>query len=127
MPGDTTAHRLRQVQKGFHYESLLRFHKQSGIPIGTIADLVQLPQRTLMRRKAKGRLRPDESERLLRISGVFEKASELFEGDAEHARRWLTSPNKELDNISPLDFARTEIGAREVEDLIGRLAHGVFT
>src|SRR3954463_9077055 len=78
LPGDATADRLRQVQKGFPYQTLLRFHKQSGIPIGTIADLVQLPQRTLMRRKAKGRLRPDESERLLRISGVFEKASELF-------------------------------------------------
>src|SRR5262249_12488785 len=74
LPGGTTRDRLRQVEKGFAYETLVCFHKRSGIPIGTIADLVQLPQRTLMRRKAKGRLRPDESERLLRISGVFEKA-----------------------------------------------------
>lgn len=118
---------VRQVQKGFPYTSLIRFHKHSGLPIGTIADLVQLPQRTLMRRKAAGRLLPDESERLLRISGVFEKALQLFEQDADRARRWLTTPNRELDNTPPLGFARTEIGAREVEDLIGRLQHGVFT
>jgi putative toxin-antitoxin system antitoxin component (TIGR02293 family) len=52
---------------------------------------------------------------------------QLFEGDADAARRWLTTPSKELDNTAPLDFARTELGAREVEDLIGRLEHGVFT
>ncbi len=27
----------------------------------------------------------------------------------------------------PIEFARTEVGAREVEDLIGRLEYGVFT
>jgi putative toxin-antitoxin system antitoxin component (TIGR02293 family) len=39
----------------------------------------------------------------------------------------LNRPNKELGDESPLDFTRTEIGARDVEDLIGRLEHGVFT
>jgi putative toxin-antitoxin system antitoxin component (TIGR02293 family) len=118
---------VEEVRKGFPYGALVRFHRESGLPVGTIADLVQLPQRTLMRRKAGGRLRPDESERLLRVSGVFEKAVELFEGDADAARRWLTTPSGELGNQAPLQFARTEIGARDVEDLIGRLEHGVFT
>ena len=127
LSGEDTVQMVRQVQKGFPYVALVRFHKQSGLAVGTIADLVQLPQRTLVRRRAKGRLQPDESERLLRVSGVFEKAVELFEGDADAARRWLMTPSKELDNTPPLDFARTEIGAREVEDLMGRLEHGVFT
>jgi putative toxin-antitoxin system antitoxin component (TIGR02293 family) len=106
---------------------MLRFHRRSGLPIGVIADLVQIPQRTLMRRKAKGRLLPDESERLLRVAGIYEKAAELFEGDVDAARRWLTTGNAELDGQSPLEMVRTEIGAREVEDLVGRLEHGVFS
>jgi putative toxin-antitoxin system antitoxin component (TIGR02293 family) len=118
---------IQRVQKGFPYSALLRFHKASGLPVGVIAELIQLPQRTLMRRKAQGRLRPDESERLLRVSRVFEQALALFAGDVIAARRWLTTPSMELDNTPPLDFARTEVGAREVEDLIGRLEHGVFT
>jgi putative toxin-antitoxin system antitoxin component (TIGR02293 family) len=122
-----TVEMVRRVQNGFPYAALVRFHKQSGLAVATIADLVQLPQRTLMRRKASGRLRPDESERLLRVSGVFEQAVGLCEGDADAARRWLTTPSKELNDTPPLEFARTEIGAREVEDLIGRLEHGVFT
>ncbi len=122
-----TVRMVRELRKGFPYSALIRFHNESGLPIGTIADLVEIPQRTLMRRRVGGRLRPNESERLLRVSGVFEKAVELFEGDIGAARRWLTAPIKELDNQTPLDFARTEIGARDVEDLIGRLEHGVFT
>lgn len=127
LTSDNAVQMVRQVSEGFPYTALAHFHKHSGLAIGTIADLVQLPQRTQMRRKAKGRLRPDESERLLRISGVFEKAVGLFEGNIDQARRWMTTPCEELDDTSPLDFSRTEIGAREVEDLIGRLEHGVFT
>lgn len=127
LPAGSTAQIVQQVQKGFPYTALVRFHKESGLPMSRIAELVRIPQRTLMRRKARGRLQPDESERLLRLSGVFEKAANLFEGDVQAARRWLTTPSTELDNQPPLDFARTEIGSREVENLIGRLEHGVFT
>ena len=118
---------IRQVQKGFPYGALVRFQQYSGLSLGTIADLIQLPPRTLMRRKARGRLRPDESERLLRVSHVFDSAVNLFEQDTVAARRWLMTPSRELDGAPPLEFVRTEIGAREVEDLIDRFEHGVFT
>ena len=127
LPVGSTAKVVQQVRMGFPYTALVHFQKTSGLPVGSIADLIRIPQRTLMRRKAKGRLSSEESERLLRLSGVFEKAVDLFEGDTDAARRWLTTSSKELDNQSPLDFTRTEIGAREVEDLIGRLEYGVFT
>lgn len=121
-----TAQMVRQVARGFPYAAIARFQKASGLPLARIAHLIRIPPRTLVRRKASGRLLPQESERLLRIAGVFERALELFEGDREAARHWLTTPSKDLDEQSPLDFATTEIGARDVEDLIGRLEHGVF-
>jgi uncharacterized protein (DUF2384 family) len=40
---------------------------------------------------------------------------------------WLRSPNRALGGESPLALSKTEVGAREVENLIGRLEHGVFT
>ena len=124
---ENTAQMVRQVQRGFPYAAIVRFQRESGLPLGRIADLIRIPPRTLVRRKASGRLLPEESERLLRIAGVFEQALELFEGDREAARHWLTTPSEDLDEQSPLDFAITEIGARDVENLIGRLEHGVFT
>jgi putative toxin-antitoxin system antitoxin component (TIGR02293 family) len=46
--------------------------------------------------------------------------------DSKHdASEWLTTPNRSLGRVSPMEFAVTEIGGREVEDLLGRIAHGV--
>src|SRR6266851_5722473 len=57
---------------------------------------------------------------------AFEQAVDLFEGDEVGAHRWLTTAKKALENQTPLAYSRTELGAREVENLIGRLEHGVF-
>ncbi len=35
-------------------------------------------------------------------------------------------PVRGLNNARPIDYARTDYGAREVRNLIGRLEHGVF-
>jgi putative toxin-antitoxin system antitoxin component (TIGR02293 family) len=61
-----------------------------------------------------------------RFAEIYEAAIELFEGDRDAARRWLTSPVCGLGNARPVDFADNEPGASEVLDLIGRLNHGVF-
>jgi putative toxin-antitoxin system antitoxin component (TIGR02293 family) len=118
---------IETIKAGLPYKSIETFHEHTDLPVQTIAEAVQIPPRTLIRRKAKGKFQPDESERLLRMSTVFEKAVELFEGDRDAAMRWLRTPQPALGNATPFDFARTEVGAREVEDLIGRLEHGVYT
>ena len=92
-----------------------------------LVAILGIPERTLARRRTAGRLAPEESERLLRISSVFEKAVELFDDDVASAVQWLTTPKKALDGEMPLRYARTEPGAREVENLIGRLEYGVFS
>lgn len=118
---------IRAVQHGFSFKSLETFSAETGFAPTEIASIVGIPERTLARRKSSGRLSPDESERLLRVSSIFEKASALFEGDVEETLAWLTQPKKALGNKVPLSYSRTELGAREVENLIGRLEHGVFT
>jgi putative toxin-antitoxin system antitoxin component (TIGR02293 family) len=118
---------IREVMRGFSYRSLIAFESNSGLSLQTLADIIGIPERTLARRKASGRLAPEESERLLRLSSIFEKAVELFEGDVSGAVNWLTTPKRALEGQTPLQYARTEVGAREVENLIGRLEHGVFS
>ena len=82
---------------------------------------------TLQRRKASGRLEPDESDRLLRLARVYGKAIELFEGDNPAALQWLHAPLTALGGASPLAMSRTEPGSQEVERLITRLEHGVIS
>lgn len=115
------------VQHGLSFKSLEAFSSETGFAPTEVASLVGIPERTFARRKATGRLSPDESERLLRISSIFEKAAGLFEGNVDETLQWLTQPKKALGDKVPLHYSRSELGAREVENLIGRLEHGVFT
>lgn len=62
----------------------------------------------------------------LRAARVFEAALELFDGDAEAARIWLEEPAPALGGKTPLEHARSDAGAIEVERLVHQLAHGVF-
>jgi putative toxin-antitoxin system antitoxin component (TIGR02293 family) len=118
---------IEQIEAGFPIAVLDAFQKSTGLPLDVIAPLIRLPARTLSRRRAAGKLRPEESERLFRLSMIVDKAIALFEGDTTAAIQWLQTPQPALAERQPLDFARTEVGAREVEDLIGRLEHGVFS
>jgi putative toxin-antitoxin system antitoxin component (TIGR02293 family) len=121
------SHMVAQIETGFPFRVLDTFQQSSGLPLETIATLIRLPARTLSRRRAAGRLKPEESDRLLRISRIVDQATALFEGDKLAAMQWLQTPQPGLSDQQPLAFARTEIGARAVEDLIGGLEHGVFT
>jgi putative toxin-antitoxin system antitoxin component (TIGR02293 family) len=115
----------RQVRKGLGYSSFSRFQRNTGLSATVIADLIQIPTRTLTRRKSDGRFSPEESDRLVRAARVFGRAMELFEGDSVASRRWLTAPQSALGGRVPLEFARTDVGAGEVESLIGRLEYGI--
>ena len=65
---------IRMVETGFPFDTLRKLQSRSGIAISEIAPVVGIPERTLARRKASGRFTWDESERLLRVSSIFEKA-----------------------------------------------------
>jgi putative toxin-antitoxin system antitoxin component (TIGR02293 family) len=115
----------RQVRKGLGYSAFSRFQRNTGLPASMIAELIQVSGRTLTRRKAEGKFAPEESDRLVRAARVFGRTMELFEGDGEEARGWLTASQPALGGRIPLEFARTDVGAGEVESLVGRLEHGV--
>lgn len=99
-----------------------------GLPVDQLAAKVGLSTATLARRRADQKpLDRDHGDRIIRYARLFWKAVDFFEGDTAAARSWLTSTAPALGGQTPLDFAETEIGAREVEDLIGRLEYGVYS
>jgi putative toxin-antitoxin system antitoxin component (TIGR02293 family) len=118
---------IRELQRGLPFGALKTFVDVTGWPVSQIATALEIPERTLARRRTSGRLAPDESERLFRLSRIFEKAVDLFEGDLSAATTWLSTPRQALSDQAPLAYVRTELGAREVENLMGRLEHGVFS
>jgi putative toxin-antitoxin system antitoxin component (TIGR02293 family) len=118
---------LERVAAGFSFAALEHFRRASGLSMGEVGELVQIKPRTLSRRKEEERLQPDESDRLVRAARIVGRALDLYEGDARAARQWLGATQLALGGATPLAFARTGVGAREVENLIGRLEEGVLS
>lgn len=116
---------IHRVEQGFSYQAFERMRTLLGLSSAELSALLQIPKRTLTRRRQTGKFAPDESERLLRLSRVLDSAFELFEGKHPPAVEWLHSANRALGGEVPIKMARTEIGALEVENLIGRLEYGV--
>jgi len=127
LPSGATDKLINLLAKGLPFSAFASFSDKAGIPAPELALILRIPTRTLVRRRSAGRLAPDESERLMRLVNIFEKAVQLFEGKIRPAVNWLRSPKKALSNHSPLEYVSFEISAREVENLIGRLEHGTFS
>jgi putative toxin-antitoxin system antitoxin component (TIGR02293 family) len=117
---------LRAVQRGLPYRAFERLQRNTSLSVDLLIGLINIPRRTLTRRKTDGRFLSDESDRLLRAARLFGKILQLFEGDRDAAVEWLTTAQPALAGGVPLNLARTELGVQEVERLAGRLEHGVF-
>ena len=126
MNGISQKELIQHIRNGLAFSALESLSLETGQALSELAPRIGIPPRTLARRKSSGKLSMEESERVVRLANLYEKATELFGGDAASARRWMSQPKKALGGESPLDYAGTELGAREVENLIGRLEHGVF-
>ena len=117
---------IREIENGLPVSSFTAIRNDLGITDKDLAQVIRVPKSTLAVRKKRGRFSFEESERLYRVQRLLRKAVDVF-GDLEMARKWLKEKAYGLGDVSPLEFAKTEIGAREVENLLGRLEHGVFS
>jgi len=89
-----------------------------------MSEALNVSRRTLSRRKDEKRLHPDESDRLYRVARIAARAEEVF-GGKEKAAAWLRRANRALGGDQPLALVRTDLGALQVEEVLGRIEHGV--
>ena len=116
---------ILQIKKGLPTSSFEKLRKKLDVSDNLLSQIVKIPKRTLNRRKQQGRLSAEESERLLRIARLYDKALDVFE-DEEAVEDWFKTPARGLAGTPPLKYADTELGAQEVERLLIRIEHGVF-
>ena len=115
------------VREGLPAEALFLLAKRLDLRQAEISAKIGIPQRTLTRRLARhGRLTAAESDRTVRLAQVFATAAETL-GTEEKAAQWLKTPNRALRGGCPIDQLDTDPGVREVEDVLGRIAYGVYS
>jgi putative toxin-antitoxin system antitoxin component (TIGR02293 family) len=83
-----------------------------------------IPEWTQRHRKAKRQpLTVEESDRVVRLTRIQALTEDVF-GNVEKANRWLRENLAILDGEAPLEVARTESGARVVEQLLAKIDWG---
>jgi len=116
-----------KIEDGLPYRAFEQLTTLLDTPAGTLAEYLRIPARTLQRRKRSGVLSVDESERILRLSRIYQAALDLFEGDHKAAVAWLGRKNRALIGRMPVEMAALELTGEQVLQLIGRLEHGVYS
>lgn len=114
------------LRDGLPVRELDALQEALAVPMENLAPILGISKATLHRRKLGGRLGSAESDRVVRFARLMGKAAEVMESK-NAARAWLTSPQFGLGGSVPLEYAESEVGAREVEDLLGRIEHGVYS
>ncbi len=119
----TSADLQDAIREGFPQSVVEEVMQAAGISLKELAAMLDLSARSLQRRRREGRLARFESDRVYRLARIVALAKQYI-GDSEGALRWLKRPNRALGGKVPLEFIDTELGARAVENALGRIAYG---
>ncbi|MGA9392394.1 MAG: antitoxin Xre/MbcA/ParS toxin-binding domain-containing protein [Candidatus Sulfotelmatobacter sp.] len=111
------------IREGFPPAVVQELMHSSGLTLKELADALDLSPRSLQRRRRSGRLARFESDRLYRLARIVALAQQSL-GTREKAVRWLKRSNRALGGSPPIDAIDTEVGARQVENVLGRIAYG---
>ena len=122
----TVHQQISRIHAGLSFRAVENLQKALDLPMERVASVLGMSRATLHRRKIQGKIDKDASEKLVRYQRLLKKAEDVF-GNAAPAREWLTHKQTGLGGAVPLDFAKSEIGAREVENLLGRIEYGVYS
>jgi putative toxin-antitoxin system antitoxin component (TIGR02293 family) len=113
------------VRQGLPFQTLAVVMDGYAIERESACRLLHLSHRNYLRRREQGRLSPDESDRLVRVARVLAHANRVFE-DAEASAEWIRTPNTALGRRQPLSLLDTDISVQQVDQILGRIEHGII-
>jgi putative toxin-antitoxin system antitoxin component (TIGR02293 family) len=76
-------------------------------------------------RARQARLAYTKSEQTARLARVLALSRYVWNGNKTKVNRFLTKPHPMLGNEPPLKVAQSEIGARQVEDILWKIVYGL--
>jgi putative toxin-antitoxin system antitoxin component (TIGR02293 family) len=119
----TLAELRERIRQGLPYRSLKSVSQRLQLSEREAATILHIPAQIMARCRQARKLRVDESDRLYRIAHVAGQAVSVF-GSEDKAATWLQRPNRALNGELPIRLLDTDIGALQVEDILGKIEHG---
>jgi putative toxin-antitoxin system antitoxin component (TIGR02293 family) len=117
---------LEAVRAGLPFAALESLAAQLDLSGEAAAALLQVPRRTLARRRASRVLSREESDRVARVARIAGRTIEVL-GTRPKAVAWLRRPLRALGGATPFSLLDTDLGTADVERVLGRIEHGVYS
>ncbi|MBP1627127.1 MAG: hypothetical protein H6Q00_1602 [Holophagaceae bacterium] len=118
---------INRLREGLPFSELALLIRKVNMSQEEAATALHIPSRTLARRKeTSGRLAIGEGERVFRFARILNLASDTL-GSLEKAKVWMQKENRALGGVTPMSLLDTDIGAQAVQDVLGRIEHGIFS
>lgn len=117
---------VNRAQEGIEVSAFFDLAHVSGLNNEELASLLDLSFKTIQRYQKDGKkLNALNSEQLLKMISLYQKAEEIF-GDLASFNRWLRKPALGLGNQIPLSFMKTSGGIDLIHDELFRIEFGAL-
>ncbi len=90
-----------------------------------LSHILPISQRQLVRYSEDHILNKEISSHLIQILELFQKGFKIFGEDKFNL--WIRTINKVLNQNKPIEIMDTSIGIEMIEDVLGRIEHGVYS
>lgn len=114
------------VRRGLPYHAFESIRQATGLSQQEFSAVLGISNRTIARRREERQLTAAESDRLYRVARTLAHAVSAL-GSIEKARDWCARENRALGGEAPIALLDTDIGVRQVEDVLLRIEHGIYS
>lgn len=113
------------VRSGIKAKNLNSIQKFTSLSESELSHILPISKRQLERYDSSHKLNKEITAHIIQIIELFKKGYKLF--GEEKFSLWIRTPNKVLDQNRPYELMDTSIGIELIEDVIGRIEHGVYS
>tara|TARA_R110002050_G_scaffold109799_1_gene221447 strand:+ start:198245 stop:198754 length:510 start_codon:yes stop_codon:yes gene_type:complete len=114
------------TREGISANQLEKLRLSTGLEVQELAPILQVTTRTLQNKKNNDKFGVAVSEKALELSQLYLQGYVVF-GSQDRFKSWMRSNVLALNNNTPLSYLDTQFGFSLVHQIMGRIAHGVFS
>jgi putative toxin-antitoxin system antitoxin component (TIGR02293 family) len=116
---------VQEARKGISKSYLLKISEALSLTLIELSNILHISIRSIQRYAANKKMDIDVSAKALQLENLRRRGVTIF-GDNQAFNNWLRSPIMALDNNTPLAYLDTPFGFDMVEQLLGRIEHGIY-
>lgn len=122
----TSTQKMEIVKDGISKSYLVKLKKNTALDYDALAQALSVTRSTLINKKGSQKYSIPLSERIIALAELYSFGYEVFE-DQDKFNAWMFHPNQALGGAIPFDFIDNIYGREEIQNLIGRIAHGIYS